>query len=418
MGILRGILATLTAVAAAAAVPAHAATVTIGSTLATPASANLPGCASGIDCVSFQTNAGTPVAVAPADGVITTWRIRAGSAGSPITLRVLRPGTGGAYTAVASSTPQTTAGTGATETFTASLPIDKGDIVALDNSSSALLYAPAASNLVVNWFQAATTGTAALADGSSGSPNQSRSSFELLMNADVVLDEADVTIAKSASADPVGVGQLLTYVITVDNAGPRPAKAVTVTDPLPGGLRSESVTPSIGSCTSGSTVTCTFGTLAPGAIATVAIGVRPGTAGTLVNTATVSTSTTETKAGNNSATTTTTVTAQAQPAPAPSLTMLKVRPQRVRRGKRATVSYVLTRDATVTLSFRRKVRGRYRELVRVTNRQARAGLNRYRLRTKTKRFAMPAGRYRVVAVATAGGKRSETRRTTLRLLKT
>src|SRR3954447_22144413 len=109
MGRMRGVLASAAIMGALSAVPADGATVTIGSTLSSPATSNLSGCASGFDCVSLQTNAGTPVAVAPADGVITTWRIRAGSAGSPVTLRVLHPGAGGTYTAIRSSAQQTAA---------------------------------------------------------------------------------------------------------------------------------------------------------------------------------------------------------------------------------------------------------------------------------------------------------------------
>lgn len=114
------------------------------------------------------------------------------------------------------------------------------------------------------------------------------------------LAQADLrVVSKTAAPDPVLAGQDLTYVITVDNAGPDAATNVTVTDTLAslvtaGGF--QSATPSQGTCTpsavtAGPTVNlaCNLGTLGNGAGATVTVVVRPSIAlsGPRTNTATV-----------------------------------------------------------------------------------------------------------------------------------
>ena len=86
---------------------------------------------------------------------------------------------------------------------------------------------------------------------------------------------ADLSLTKTDSPDPVLAGQLLTYTLTVTNAGPSSATGVSVTDTLPAGVTFDSATPSQGTCSQSSgTVTCALGTIANGASATVAIKVR------------------------------------------------------------------------------------------------------------------------------------------------
>src|SRR5436190_2126458 len=86
-------------------------------------------------------------------------------------------------TAHATTATEMTAASSGPQTFTTNLPVDKGDIIALDNDSSGIFYAPAPSALTVAWFQAAMGNQPVLPDGSSGSPNQSQSSLELMLNA-------------------------------------------------------------------------------------------------------------------------------------------------------------------------------------------------------------------------------------------
>ncbi len=109
--------------------------------------------------------------------------------------------------------------------------------------------------------------------------------FDVALSAD-----ADLSIAKTADPDPVGVDGLLTYTITVTNNGPENAADVSLSDPLPAGLIYVSSTPSQGTCgESAGTVTCALGTILNGASATVSIvTLAPSSATLLSNTASVS----------------------------------------------------------------------------------------------------------------------------------
>ena len=121
--------------------------------------------------------------------------------------------------------------------------------------------------------------------------------------------EADLSITKSDTPDPVAAGGALTYTLSVANAGPSDARNVSVQDVLPAGVTFGSATPSQGSCSEASgTVTCDLGTIADGGSATIAIAVTPTIDGSLSNTATVSSTTTDPTPGNNSSTASTTVT--------------------------------------------------------------------------------------------------------------
>jgi hypothetical protein len=155
---------------------ASAADVTIGSNLAGAATDNI--CSGGIPCTYVQTTNGTPVAVSPVAGQVVRWRLKAGSMGGEVKLRVLRR-SGTAYTAVASSATVTV--TSALNTFTTNLPVAAGEIVALDNASSGLYFtnSPAIALPLVTYFQPA------IADGATADPNNQRTGLELLMNADV-----------------------------------------------------------------------------------------------------------------------------------------------------------------------------------------------------------------------------------------
>ena len=120
--------------------------------------------------------------------------------------------------------------------------------------------------------------------------------------------DADLALTKTASPDPVDVGQSLTYTVTVTNAGPAEASGVTLTAVLTGGQTFSTATPTQGSCgESLGTVTCDLGTVAASATSTVTIVVTPSKAGLLGNTADVSSNANDPFATNNSATTITTV---------------------------------------------------------------------------------------------------------------
>jgi uncharacterized repeat protein (TIGR01451 family) len=122
--------------------------------------------------------------------------------------------------------------------------------------------------------------------------------------------QADLSVTKTDSPDPVHVGQNLTYTIRVSNSGPSAATGVTVSDMLPKNAGFGSVASSQGSCTlkpAKVMVSCTLGSLAGGASATVTIVVKPTSKGAITNTATASANQADPNTGNNKATAVTTV---------------------------------------------------------------------------------------------------------------
>jgi uncharacterized repeat protein (TIGR01451 family) len=122
----------------------------------------------------------------------------------------------------------------------------------------------------------------------------------------------DLVLGKSASPDPVLVGSNVTYTLTVTNAGPSDATAVTVTDTLPAGVTFVSATSSQGSVSQAAgTVTCNFGSLTSGAVATAIIVVQPHATGSITNVASVSGTEFDPASANNSASIAITVNAAA-----------------------------------------------------------------------------------------------------------
>jgi uncharacterized repeat protein (TIGR01451 family) len=131
--------------------------------------------------------------------------------------------------------------------------------------------------------------------------------------------QADYSVAKTDSPDPVDAGAHLTYTITATNAGPDPAADTTVSDPLPAGTTLVSLvappgwtcsTPPIGS---GGTVSCTNPSFAPGsAVFTLVVQVGSAVPGgtVLSNTVTITSSTPDADSGDTTATATTTVLGQ------------------------------------------------------------------------------------------------------------
>lgn len=123
--------------------------------------------------------------------------------------------------------------------------------------------------------------------------------------------EADLTITKSDSPDPVTAGELLTYTITITNNGPSDALNVQVADTLPAGVTFVSTN----GCTEdpNGVPTCTLGTIAASSSAqyTVTVTVDSDTLGTITNNATVSADTTLINTGDDSAAEDTLVEAEA-----------------------------------------------------------------------------------------------------------
>jgi uncharacterized repeat protein (TIGR01451 family) len=135
---------------------------------------------------------------------------------------------------------------------------------------------------------------------------------------------ADLTVMKTDSPDPVDAGLDLTYTVTVSNGGPDDATNVVLTDPLPTGASFVSAMSSQGTCSQASgTVTCDLGILAASASATATIVVRPTAAGgsPISNTASVTSAAVDPNPGDNSATASTTVNLPMLLGPSPYLSL-------------------------------------------------------------------------------------------------
>jgi uncharacterized repeat protein (TIGR01451 family) len=157
--------------------------------------------------------------------------------------------------------------------------------------------APVATGSANSW-------TAIVQSGGQATPGTDSYAWALCASAAPAPASADLSIAESASPDPVTVGTPLTYTSTVANHGPADASGVTVSDALPAGTVYVSATPDQGSCSqSAGTVTCSLGALASGATTHVSLVVTPSSAGSLSNTASVSGNENDPDNTNNAATT-------------------------------------------------------------------------------------------------------------------
>lgn len=110
---------------------------------------------------------------------------------------------------------------------------------------------------------------------------------------------ADVSIAKSLSESSITRGETFQYLLRVENAGPSTARAVTVTDELPGGVELIAATSSRGDCDGSSPVVCRLGDLPDGASAEITLRVRATVAGAPRNGAVVSSPTFDPAVENN-----------------------------------------------------------------------------------------------------------------------
>ena len=121
-----------------------------------------------------------------------------------------------------------------------------------------------------------------------------------------VLAVADLQISKTASPNPVGAGQALTYTLTFTNAGPGPVANVTITDALPVSVTLVSAP----GCTNvGNALTCVVASLGVNHSANQIITVlAPPNAGVITNTAGITATVIDTNTLNNTAVATTTVT--------------------------------------------------------------------------------------------------------------
>lgn len=127
---------------------------------------------------------------------------------------------------------------------------------------------------------------------------------------------ADLAIQQSESADPVVLGNDVTYTLTVTNHGPNTAADVVLSQTLPAGVALESLQVSQGLWfVAEGNVTCGLGELAAGASATVVMTFHPSAAGAIAHTWSVSTATFDPTPGNDQITEETTVTTPSEETP-------------------------------------------------------------------------------------------------------
>lgn len=211
----------------------------------------------------------------------------------------------------------------------------------------------------------------------------------------------DLAITKVDSTDPVRAGRNLTYTITVTNNGPNPATGVTVNDTLPNGLTARSVTASQGGCEGSAVIQCVLGDVAVGGTATVTIVVRPGEAGTLSNTASVTGNQPDPDTNNNSATQDTTV------SPAPAARVDRRAPNVAVGGVQA--SGCLRSAFTARVAIRD--RSRLRNVVVTLDGRTIMRTRRKNFRVSVPASSMRAGRHtlRVLAIDAHGNRRAVSR---------
>src|SRR5512147_2328219 len=160
------------------AAPTAQASVTVGSPLTGPFFSTVT-CGNAAGCTWANTALAEPGAnvTSPLSGAVVRWRI-AGNYGGTFKLRILRPAGGGQYTGAGTTSPQTVTGT-TTQTFTANLPVQAGDLIGINyGNGHHLSDASVTASAISLWAPA-------LGDGSMGAPSSFASNFELLFNADV-----------------------------------------------------------------------------------------------------------------------------------------------------------------------------------------------------------------------------------------
>ena len=121
-----------------------------------------------------------------------------------------------------------------------------------------------------------------------------------------IFHNSDLTISQIDNPDPVIIGSVLTYTISVNNLGPDTAINVSVTDTLPDEVVFINASPG---CTKiGGNVSCDVGNLSVGASTDIMIEVTtPGVEGSIINTATVIGDVVDPNPDNNTSTEETTI---------------------------------------------------------------------------------------------------------------
>jgi uncharacterized repeat protein (TIGR01451 family) len=369
-----GLLAVLALAVATA--PAQA-SVTIGQTQGAT-----EGCSSNLANVQAATSGG-PSYASPVDGVVVSWNYLALASAPSLKLRIYQPGADESQWTARSESAQKPSGTGAGQvganrlnTFPESpgIPIKSGYHLGLTTPAGSWGCIGTGNNADVI-RQGSPPGPAIDSTGTFPGPNvQLKLDLSAVIepdaDGDLFGDETqdscptdpavhtggcpvDLSIVKSASANP-RVGDNLVYGLSVkNNSTINPAAGVSVIDTLPAGVTFVSAVTSQGSCSGTTTVICSLGTVAPSGAPGIAIVVKPTSAGALSNTGSVTTTDNDTDTSNNSSSVLVNVAA-----PVPVISKYKVTPSTQSFAKPgATISYNLNAAATTTHSVLKPASG-------------------------------------------------------------
>ena len=217
---------------------------------------------------------------------------------------------------------------------------DEGRSIALDSSANAYVTGMTSSFQfpVSNPFQG-TNG---------GGINNHDDAFVAKISDGTSTANADLSLTMSDSPDPAGMGGNVTYTLTVPNAGPLTATAVSLTVRMNSSFRVVSITPSQGSCgipDGVNTFTCNLGSIATGSSARVTVvATMPQATGSLLSDAFVSGHEFDPNNANNSASQVTTVTTHTGSTP----TSTPVSKSTVTRTPTPILSPTVTRTPTST----------------------------------------------------------------------
>jgi hypothetical protein len=190
-------LAVAVAIATASAQSGH--TVTLGNASGTPTE-NI--CVASIDCTYVPyTNVGNPTLQVPFDGTVTSFSVNSMSSTGTVRLRVLRPAGSGKFTGAGTGAPETLAA--GMNTFKASLPVKAGDVLALDNESSALIFESPVPPAIAAYYELPPLG-----DGETAEPNNNAPGKRLLLSAVVEAPNPTPTTPTTTSTSTTPTGTL------------------------------------------------------------------------------------------------------------------------------------------------------------------------------------------------------------------
>jgi hypothetical protein len=188
--------AVVIAVTSASAVAPGGITITIGNmtNAAAPTQNPCPSAPTICTYVPFDA-AGVPELQVPAAGNVIGYSVGSGSGSDPIGLRVLRPAGGAAFLAVASSNPPTqmTSAGSASFSLATPIPVQAGDVIALDVGSSGIVLGASGTSSSTEYYDPA------IANGTTGTPNQNMAGYELQMTATIVLNQVTTPINSTAT---------------------------------------------------------------------------------------------------------------------------------------------------------------------------------------------------------------------------